>query len=1032
MWGVNEEMKNHKGFIVIPLLIIALIAVTGIVCADGFQVESAPCPSANDIYQLSSDNLTFNFTDLTPVTKRFYISDRAGILPEYISDNYSGNLSYWDSVTELADNFSQSPDNYLTFTFPGPGKYLLKWVAWNGSNPDPEKCIPIPNVSTEVYAKFPINGLINQTGSTYNYQARLKFNISSNSSNPDTLDWNFGDGTSLHQTDYPNAFNHTYPSSSPYTTVNYLVNVTARNNTPLVYSDNFTTYSLTMYPPPASDFNITDNFTHLPIGKGPAPVTADFNYNSSTFDPSVIMTPEWNLSDGSAPFSSENFTYVFDTPGVFNVTLKTSTMYGWNITNHTLMVYDNITSNFTSVQYPCAAFPVNVTFRDNSSGSNRDYWAWDFGDGTSTGNTEVNWTNHTYYSPQLYNVTLLASNKTYSISNLSSQWIDVQGLYANFTWDPVNRTIDRGTNGLFNFTDTSSGINIDTRWIWEFEPNKYSYIRNDSYNFTRNGTYNVSLTVYNPNCGDSSRGNKTTKQVSVYENLYANISYSPTCGSFPLTVQFLDNSTDTPDTWLWRFYYLNGSYYDIPNIRNPTFVYPTPGTYQVDLTTGNLQNKWDVRNFYVTLTDCMQANFTANRTRGYFPLTVNFTDVSTPSSSISSRIWNFGDQSTATQGSVDHTFSQKGNFNVTLTVTDTTGQVKVANKTIEVGSPVYANFTPNGSAAVPVNTSMIVQFTDLSVPQNDITNWNWNFDDILPNDTNKSPFHTFTSEGLHNVTLNVSNPYYGATSVMRSQINISVQKAPEAGFTFSPEVVNPYEWVFFSDTSKGQEINTWLWQFGDGNTSSETNPKYQYQNAGSYTVNLVVSNPYGNSTASHVVRVKGPVIADFETDPSGWGVVNQPVTFIDTSLGQPISWIWNFGDGNTTTTSVNPISHTYTSSGWYTINMTGTNWDGQSGSAVRQIQIEDKARPRDVNFDVAGMKYSGVHPLTVQFVDQTPSQSNVTEWYWDFGDRTNAFNTTPVAPSHTYMNPGQYTVTLTVRNDAGVNEKIRVAYVVVV
>ena len=386
-----------------------------------------------------------------------------------------------------------------------------------------------------------------------------------------------------------------------------------------------------------------------------------------------------------------------------------------------------------------------------------------------------------------------------------------------------------------------------------------------------------------------------------------------------------------------------------------------------------------------------------------------------------------------------HTFNQKRDYNVTLTVTNTSsGLSQVANKTIEVGNPVSANFTPDGTSVVQVNTSMLVKFKDLSVPQSDITNWNWNFDDVLPNDTNQSPYHQFTSEGWHNVTLNVSNPYYGASSVKRSQINISVQKAPEADFTFSPEIVNPYEPVMFTKTSKGQDIEEYLWQFGDGNTSSGLPYAInQYKYAGFYTVNLTVSNRFGNNTASHVVRVKGPVFADFVTDPSGgWGVINQPITFIDNSKGQPIKWSWNFGDGNITPTDSSRIVHTYTSAQKYTINMTATNWDGNSNSISYQIQVDNKSVPRDVNFDLPALKYSIKPGQSIQFNQTTPNQSNVIDWYWDFGDQTNYFGnrTDPLAqsPIHTYEKAGEYTVTLTARNDMGVNEKTRVAYVVVV
>ncbi len=1028
MWGVKMGRFNLLG-LGLGLFIFAIImAVTGSVIADdGVHIES----SSNCVnVSFASDNFTFSFPNATPITAGYSVYDNG--YNQESADNFSWTLLK-DGISTGQTHLNVT-DNFTTYTFSQPGHYSLQVIAWNGSL-GPGDCIR-NFYSPDITAKLPINGSINQTYPTYNYQGRLKFNISSNSSIPNTINWNFGDGTSLTQTDYPNAFNHTFPYTSPYSTVDYNINATAINSTDrTLFSDNYTTYTLTMYPPPVSNFNITDNYTGNLITKGPAPVKADMNYLSRTFSSAVTMYPEWNLSDGSDLNTSENFTHIFEHPGIYNVTLKTSTMYGWNLTNHTLMVYDNITSNFTSVQYPCASFPVNVTFRDNSSGSVRDLLTWDYGDGRNDVNLSSNWTNHTYYRPGLYNVTLLGINTTFGISNQSSQWVNIQGLYSNFTANPWSQTIDRGSNAQFWFNDTSSGTDANSRYVWEFEPNKYSFNKNDTYSFSRNGTYNISLTVYNPLCGDSTKGNKTTKQVTVYENLYANITYSPKCGTFPLTVHFTDNSTDTPDTWLWKFYDINQNLVStIPDNRTPIFEYPTAGTYKVELTAGNLQNAWDVRTFWVTVSDCLQANFTANQTRGYYPFTVNFTDTSTPQSSVSTRIWDFGDQTTGSGATEIHTFSQKGNYNVSLTVTNTSsGMTRVANTTIEVGSPVYANFTPNGTSVVPVNASMIVKFTDLSVPQSEITNWDWNFDDSLLNDTNRSPYHQFTSEGWHNVTLNVSNPYYGAWNVSRARINISVQKAPEASFTVTPEIANRFERVTFVDTSKGESINGWYWQFGDGNSSTGTPAVNYYQNAGTYVVNLTVTNPYGNGTASNTVRVKGPVYADFITDPSGeWGVINQPITFIDASKGQPIHWTWNFGDGNSTTTDSSSITHTYTSTGSYTVNMTGTNWDGQSGSAVKTLQIENKSRPKDVNFGAAGKRYSGNHPFTVQFEDYTPNQSNVTEWYWDFGDRTNSFNTTPVAPSHTYGNPGEYTVTLTVRNEMGVNEKTRVAYVVVV
>jgi PKD repeat protein len=108
--------------------------------------------------------------------------------------------------------------------------------------------------------------------------------------------------------------------------------------------------------------------------------------------------------------------------------------------------------------------------------------------------------------------------------------------------------------------------------------------------------------------------------------------------------------------------------------------------------------------------------------------------------------------------------------------------------------------------------------------------------------------------------------------------------------------------------------------------------------------------------------------------------------------------------------------------------MTATNWEPVSDSISHKLTIVNTSVPQNVDFEVPGLQYSGTAPFDVQFEDKTPAQSNVIDWFWEFGDGTNSFEQ---APTHRYDKAGQYTVTLTVRNENGTNEKRRVAYVVV-
>ena len=162
----------------------------------------------------------------------------------------------------------------------------------------------------------------------------------------------------------------------------------------------------------------------------------------------------------------------------------------------------------------------------------------------------------------------------------------------------------------------------------------------------------------------------------------------------------------------------------------------------------------------------------------------------------------------------------------------------------------------------------------------------------------------------------------------------------------------------------------------------------------------------------------------------GWAVVNTSVTFSDASKGNPVEWLWDFGDGAIRSTNQNVTTHIYTTAGNYTINMIATNWQPITESASpKQISILEKTVPREVDFDIPELKQTGSAPYSVEFEDVTPVQSNVTGWFWDFGDGSNSIEQ---APNHTSATPGQYNVILTVRNDMGTNEVRKVAFIVVV
>ncbi len=143
--------------------------------------------------------------------------------------------------------------------------------------------------------------------------------------------------------------------------------------------------------------------------------------------------------------------------------------------------------------------------------------------------------------------------------------------------------------------------------------------------------------------------------------------------------------------------------------------------------------------------------------------------------------------------------------------------------------------------------------------------------------------------------------------------------APQAGFiTSSPDALG--EATPFTNESTGSEL-TFEWDFGDGSSSSDTNPTHTYTAVGSYTVTLTATNNLGSDVHTAVVEILLAPQASFTTtSPIELG---QTAVFTNSSTGDNLSYLWDFGDGNTSTES--GPTHTYTAVGDYTVTLTVTN-----------------------------------------------------------------------------------------------------------
>jgi len=143
--------------------------------------------------------------------------------------------------------------------------------------------------------------------------------------------------------------------------------------------------------------------------------------------------------------------------------------------------------------------------------------------------------------------------------------------------------------------------------------------------------------------------------------------------------------------------------------------------------------------------------------------------------------------------------------------------------------------------------------------------------------------------------------------------------------------------VQFTNTSTGT-INSCVWDFGDGGSSTDPTPSHTYNNQGKYTAQLTVNAPGGSSSKAAAINVAKPpkLKAKFTASPKS-GPAPLPVQFTNTSTGVITGYAWDFGDGGTST-DPNP-SYTYTTPGKHKVMLTVTDpWGSKSKAATIKVQ----------------------------------------------------------------------------------------------
>lgn len=392
------------------------------------------------------------------------------------------------------------------------------------------------------------------------------------------------------------------------------------------------------------------------------------------------------------------------------------------------------------------------------------------------------------------------------------------------------------------------------------------------------------------------------------------------------------------------------------------------------------------------------ANFSASKTSGCSPLNVTFTDLSTGNPT--SYAWTFGNGNTSTLPDPAATYVNPGTYTVSLTVSNGSGS-STKTLTITVFANPVANFTTNPlTGCTPLN----VTFGDASSAGSGvITQWQWDFGDGGVS-TSQNPSHVFNTVDSFTVSLIVKDANGCQSSITKSKhVKTSAPFVGEFLANGNSGCAVPAT-VHFSSTVAPSGAYSYAWDFGDGGTSTLSNPDHTYTTAGNYTVILEITAANGCKVVvnkSNFVTL-GSLNASFTYTLSSScapSILNLTNTSTPNLSSLVFGWKLN---GTQDRFSTNP-NYLLTTQGPHQVMLIARNSAGCLDTAIQTITLN--SRP-DAGFVTNKTAFCDV-PAVVQFTDT--SKGGPTSWAWNFG---NSVGGTTQNPSATYTAEGTYVVRL--------------------
>ena len=580
--------------------------------------------------------------------------------------------------------------------------------------------------------------------------------------------------------------------------------------------------------------------------------------------------------------------------------------------------------------------------------------------------------------------------------------------------------VNGSTVSFYSINPTATNISH----LWKFGDGTSSDLPNPVHTYLAGGVLRVVHYIKDKelNCYDSTVKEITLTTSNPCDRLMPRFEWDTVAGN-PTLVRFYNVTAPTLASTnaqvKWDFG--DGSF---SNEFNPSHQYANSGTYKVCLTVQYL-NSTCVKTYcseVVVKKPCaIQPYFIWSLEQGSSPYAIRFTNKTVlPTIGVQLR-WSFGDGTYSNELNPLHVYNTPGLYKVCLIVDAGGGCIREYCKEVTIQG---CEIRPDFEWVIDSFIQRTIHFTNKTLAPGSDIKVRWSFGDgTSSSDYNTA--HSYEKDGVYKVCLLITTANNCIREVCKEVTVKSCEIKTDFNWGVSATTINKLNFTNLTTWASGLGVQA-NWSFGDGTYSTEWSPSHVYTKSGTYNVCLRVM--LSNDCMKEICKEVVVRFCDQQTDFS-WSFdtvdAKQVVKFKNTTapaLSNPVRISWNFGDG-TSSTELNPV-HQYSKPGSYNVCLRIEFFAGCVREKCKTIVINP---PADC-----------VHASGFRILNQSMQIANALgfvaeviqsdfKYTWTFGDGTGALG--PQA-SHTYKQPGRYTVCLTAyKNDQCASTTCKEVYV---